>query len=63
MGLKDRLNVAKSEAELETLMNEGDTYTYASEKTRRHWRRNANNRYNALTTPAKEGKGKKTVAA
>lgn len=48
MGLKQRILAAQSEQEIEKLMDEGETYLMANEKTRRQWRRAANNRYNEI---------------
>lgn len=63
VGLKSRISKAANEGEIEQLLDEGDKYQQASEKTRRQWRRKANNRYNALVKIAdakKQRKGKET---
>ena len=59
IGLKKQLLQAATPDELDALMDKGATYEYASEKTRRQWRRNANRRYNFLTTGPAKTPGKK----
>lgn len=51
VSLSSRLKVAKDEKEIVALLQEAESFTYASDKTRRRWKRIANVRRSFLSNP------------
>lgn len=71
-GLREQIVGANSEEEIAALLKEGQAYEWASQKTRRAWKRTANKRFGSFAapapveqkeTPARKAKTKKKVKA
>jgi hypothetical protein len=53
LGLREAIATAETEAEIQSLLREGDSFTLASEKTRRSWKATARRRLAELKGGAK----------
>ena len=51
-GLREQIVGANSEEEIAALLKEGQAYEWASQKTRRAWKRTAHNRFESFPAPA-----------
>lgn len=60
--LRDRILVAKSKAELEALLAEGETYEFASVVTKRRWEKAARRRVAELARQADKADEQTTEA-
>ena len=51
-GLREQIVGANSEEEVAALLKEGQAYEWASQRTRRAWKRAANKRFGSFAAPA-----------
>ena len=51
MGLREKIKMAKSDAEIATLLQEGAKYEYASNVTKNAWKATARKTLQTLSTP------------
>ena len=51
-GLREQIVGANSEEEIAALLKDGQAYEWASQKTRRAWKRTANKRFGSFAAPA-----------
>lgn len=51
LALRERIANAETETEISDLLKEGASYEFASNKTRRSWKRWANRKFNSFAAP------------
>lgn len=51
-GLREQIVGATSEEEIAALLKQGQSYEWASQKTRRRWKRTANHKFGSFAAPA-----------